>query len=66
MAVVDHLPVGTPMKEFSRLDVKYKRLLQEYYDAEFENNKERIHDLRQQLDIIELKIQLGEEYEVPF
>ncbi len=66
MAIVDHLPVGTPIKEFPRLDVKYKRLLQEYYDAEFENNKERIHDLRQQLDIIELKIQLGEEYEVPF
>lgn len=66
MASVDHLPIGTPMKEFPRLDVKYKRLLQEYHDAEFEDNKEKIHTLRQQLDILELRMQLGEEYEVPF
>ncbi len=66
MASVDHLPIGTPIKEFPRLDVKYKRLLQEYHDAEFEDNKERIDELRRQLDVLELKIQLGEQYEVPF
>lgn len=66
MASVDHLPIGEPMTQFSRLDVKYKQLLQEYYDAEFEDNKEKIHTLRQQLDTLELRMQLGEEYEVPF
>lgn len=66
MASVDYLPIGTPMDTFPRLDVKYKRLLQEYYDAEFEDNKERVTELRHQLDTIELKMQLGEEYEVPF
>lgn len=66
MASVDHLPIGTPMKEFPRLDVKYKRLLQEYYDAEFENNKALVDTLRQQLDILELRMQLGEEYDIPF
>ena len=66
MASVDHLPIGNPMKEFPRIDVKYKQLLQEYHDAEFEDNKERIDTLRRQLDILELRMQLGEEYEVPF
>lgn len=66
MASVDHLPIGTPIKEFPRLDVKYKQLLQEYYDAEFEDNKERLDSLRQQLDILELRMQLGEQYDVPF
>lgn len=66
MAGVDYFPVGAPMKEFPRLDVKYKRLLQEYHDAEFEDNKELIDLLRQQLDILELRMQLGEEYEIPF
>ena len=66
MAGTDYFPVGESIKEFPRLDVKYKQLLQEYYDAEFEDDKEKIHTLRQQLDTLELRMQLGEEYEVPF
>lgn len=66
MSNVDYFPMGAPIKEFPRLDIKYKQLLQEYYDAEFEDNKEKIDTLRQQLDILELRMQLGEEYEIPF
>ena len=51
---------------FPRLDVKLKKLIAEYYEAEFEEDEDKIKDLKQKIDSIEFKMMLGEQYEVPF
>ena len=51
---------------FPRLDVKLKKLITEYYEAEFEGNEDKAKDLKQKIDSLEYKMMLGEQYEVPF
>lgn len=53
-------------KQFPRLDDLHKKLLKKYYEAEFEDDKDLCQSLKQRINMLELKMELGEEYEVPF
>lgn len=54
------------MLQFPRLEDIKKQLLKEYYEAEFEDDDSLCESLKNKLNIIELKLQMGEEFEVPF
>lgn len=53
-------------KQFPRLDDLHKKLLKQYYEAEFDNDEDLCQSLKQQINTIEFKMELGEEYVVPF
>lgn len=61
-----YVDIDSPTKDFPRLDVLYKKLIKLYYEAEFEGNEDLCQSIKNKLNIIELKLQMGEEFEVPF
>jgi hypothetical protein len=52
--------------EFPRLIDIRKRLLQEYYEAEFIGDDKKSLALKKEIEYIEYSISIGEEYDVPF
>ena len=51
---------------FPLLRTKLNQLIREYYDAEFEDNKTKMAILKRQIDSLEIRMEHGEQYEVPF
>ena len=51
---------------FPLLRTKLNQLIREYYDAEFEDNKARMYNLKREIDSLEIRMEHGEQYEVPF
>ena len=60
------LPGTKKTQQFPRLEDLRRVLLKEYYEAEFEDNDGLCQSLKNKLNIIELKLEMGEEFEVPF
>lgn len=51
---------------FPLLRTKLNKLIREYYDAEFEENKTKMAILKREIESIEIRMEVGEQYEVPF
>jgi hypothetical protein len=51
---------------FPRLADKRKHLLNEYYEAEFMGDNNKALALKKEIEYIEISINLGEEYDIPF
>lgn len=51
---------------FPRLADIRKRLLSDYYEADFIGDEEKALELKKEIEYIELKLSFGEEYQVPF
>lgn len=51
---------------FPLLQTKLNQLIREYYDAEFEDNKTKMSILKREIDSLEIRMEYGEQYEVPF
>jgi hypothetical protein len=51
---------------FPRLADIRRRLLSEYYEADFIGDEEKAVELKREIEYIETAISLGEEYQVPF
>jgi hypothetical protein len=51
---------------FPRLSDIRKQLLKDYYEAEFNDQQDIMDKLKVKINCIEIAINLGEEYDIPF
>lgn len=51
---------------FPRLQDKLNKLIKQYYEAEWENDETRKLILKEDINSLERRMELGEQYEVPF